>query len=138
MKIFKKFFLNACMYSVLILTLFYAFAAVSEMSEAVMTVDKYFTILGFGAVISASVLIFDTKINFFLKYAINYAVLLTAFSVIFLTSSGSSENAVARVFVAVVLFTIIYALALLFTYLFKILWTKKAKAAGGKNVNRKV
>ena len=51
MKIFKKFFLNACMYSVLILTLFYAFAAVSEMSEAVMTVDKYFTILGFGAVI---------------------------------------------------------------------------------------
>lgn len=139
MKVFKKLVLNACLYSVLILTLFYIFAAISEMTDSVIGIGKYFTILGFGAIISASVLIFDTKLKEILKYIINYAVLLTAFCVIFLSSASGSTNAVARAFAAIVIFTIIYALVLLFKYLFGILWKKRTKKATGvKNANRKI
>ena len=139
MQIFKKFVLNTCLCSVLILTLFYIFAAISEMTDSVIGIGKYFTILGFGAVISASVLIFDTKLKMLLKYIINYAVSLTAFCVIFLSSASGSTNAVARTFAAIVIFTILYALVFLFKYLFNTLWTKSVKKASGvKNANRKI
>ncbi len=127
MRVFKKFVLNACLYSVLILTLFYIFAAISEMSDSVIGIGKYFTIIGFGAVISASILIFETKLKTVLKYIINYGVLLCAFCVIFLSSASGSGNAAARTFAAVVLFTIFYSLVLLFRYLFRVIWAKKAK-----------
>lgn len=127
MKAFKKFLMNACLYTVIILTLFYLFAAMSELSASVIGVTKYFTILAFGALISASVLVFDTRINKAYKYLINYAVLLSAFCVIFLGTSSGVGNFVARAFASVVIFTLLYALVFLFKYLFSVLWQKKSK-----------
>ncbi len=127
MRLIKKFLLNACLYTVLILTLFYLFALISDMSESVISISKYFTILAFGAIISASVLIFETKISAFYKYLINYGALLAAFCTLFLSSESGSNNVVARVFAAVVIFTIVYALVLLFRYFFIALWTKATK-----------
>ena len=127
MKVFKKFLFNACLYTVIILTIFYLFAAVSELSDSVIGVSKYFTILVFGALISASVLVFDTKIKKAYKYLINYAVLLAAFCTIFLSASSGVGNFVARVFASVVIFTLIYAFVFLFRYLFSILWQKMPK-----------
>ena len=128
MRIFKKFVLNACLYTILILTVFCLFAVVSDMSDWIISISKYFTILAFGATISASTLVFETKISAIFKYLINYGVLLTAFCVIFLSSDSGSGNYVARAFASIVIFTLLYSLVLLFRYLFISLWTKKARA----------
>ena len=127
MKIFKKLLMNTCLYTVIMLTLFYLFAAVSKLPDAILGVSKYFTILAFGALISVSVLIFDTKLKKAYKYLINYAVLLSAFSVIFLSTSSGVGNFTARVFAAVMIFTLIYVLVFIVKYLFSMLWQKKVK-----------
>ena len=122
MKAFKKFIFGACLYTVCILTLFYMFALISKMDNPSIGISKYFTIFLFGAIISASTLVFETKLNTLLKYAINYVALLTTFCVIFLTSDSGTENAVARAFAAIFIFTLFYALFLLLRFLFVSVW----------------
>ena len=97
------------------------------MSEPVIGVDKYFTILAFSALISASVLIFDTRLKTVFKYLINYSVLLVSFCVIFLGTKTGSGNFSARVFASVVIFSIIYAFILLLRYLLTRIYQKPKK-----------
>lgn len=92
-----------------------------------MNASKYFVILLFGAIISASVLVFDTKLKKVYKYLINYAALLSAFSAVFLTTPSGAGNHTARVFAAIVIFSIIYGAVLIFRYFLTKVWHTKAK-----------
>lgn len=132
MKKIKNFIYGAALYTVCLLTVFYIFALISTSGEAVMEISKYFTILFFGCLISVSALIFDTKINFILKYIINYSVLLTAFCIIFLSSDTGTSNMVARTFAAIFIFSLLYALVLVLRYLFVIIWKSENKKRGKK------
>ena len=132
MKKIKDFIFGTALYTVCLLTVFYLFALVSTSEGAVMEISKYFTILLFGCIISLSALIFDTKINFLLKYAINYAVLATAFCVIFLTSDSGTSNMVARTFAAIFIFTLFYAFVLIIRYLFILTLKSQSKKRSRK------
>ena len=130
METFKKFIFGAALYTTALATLFYLFALISGMTDSVMGISKYFTILLFGAIISASALIFDTKLHVFLKYAINYVVLLLAFCTVFLSSATGAENQIARACAAIFIFTLLYALVLILRYFFIAIITGRRKKRG--------
>lgn len=131
MKAFKKFLLGWAVYTTAITTIFYLFVLLSGLTDSVMSMAKYFTILLFGAIISASALVFDTRLNPIIKYLVNYGVLLFAFCTVFLSSAGATDNRVARAFAAVFIFSLFYLLALMLKYLYSVIF-KKAKKRGAK------
>ena len=132
MQAFKKFIYGTALYTTCLSTLFYLFMLISNITDSVIGISKYFTILLFGAIISASALIFDTGLNLFLKYAINYVALTFAFCVIFLSTSTGSENQVARAFAAIFIFTLLYALTLVLRYFFVSIMAAHKKRKGAK------
>ena len=114
MNSFKKFAQNGALYTLIILLAFYLFAQVADFDEKSIHFTKFLTVMGFGFAISLTAMIFDTGLNAVLKYFINYTVLCIAFCTIFISASSSSLNPVAKFFVSVIVFSIIYGVVILF------------------------
>ena len=131
MKHLKKFLIGTAVSQTVLTLVFYLFATLSKLTDPLMSVSKYFTLLLFGAAISLGTLVFDTKLNVFLKYAINYATLLASFCTVFLTADSGSDNEAARAFAGVFIFTVFYAFAILLCFIFKTTF-KNAKRKRGK------
>ena len=109
MRRINRIFLTGCGYAVLILSLFYAFAAISKFVSQSIAPRQFILIVSFGFIISLAEFMYEElKIKKALKCLIHYAVLLLAFCLIFIVSGKISAQKPSAVFVAVVLYTILY------------------------------
>lgn len=118
MKKIKNLLLGACGYTVLILALFYIFAAISKFTDARIGFSMFTIIFGFGCLISlAGMILGIEKIKKPFRILIHYSILLVSFSVIFIVSGNIASSGAAAIFSAVVIFTFFYALIFALTYL---------------------
>lgn len=109
MRRIHKIFLAGCGYTVLILTLFYAFAVISKFVSQSIAPQQFSLILSFGFIISfAEFLYEELKLKKVYKCLIHYAVLLVAFCLIFIVSGNISAQKPSAVFIAIILYTILY------------------------------
>ena len=109
MRRINKLFLTGCGYAILILTLFYAFAAVSNFVSRSIAPGQFALILLFGFIISLAEFMYgELKVKKVFKCLIHYAVLLVAFYVIFVISGNISAQRPSAVFGAIVIFTALY------------------------------
>ena len=109
MRKINKIFLTGCGYAVLILTLFYAFAAISKFTSQSIAPGQFALILTFGFVISFAELLYnELKLKKIYRCLIHYAVLLVAFCFIFIASGNISTQRPYAVFVAIILYTVSY------------------------------
>lgn len=109
MRRINKMFLMACGYTVLILTLFYAFAAISKFISPAIAPKQFALILAFGFIISLAEFMYDSlKLKTALKCIIHYCVLMVAFCFIFIISGNISAQKPSAVFVAIILYTFMY------------------------------
>ena len=109
MRKIEKLFLTGCGYSVLILTLFYLFAALTNFVSPAITTAQFTTIVVFGMIISLAELLYNTlKIKKIARCFIHYAVLFVAFFVIFIIIGKTTSGRAPAIFIAIVLYTILY------------------------------
>ena len=113
MRRFHKLFLTGCGYTVLILALFYSFAAISNFVSPAITLGQFGLILASGLIISLAEFMYEQlRIKKAYKCLIHYFVLLVAFCLIFIISGKISAERPAAVFVAIILYTFLYFLIL--------------------------
>lgn len=109
MRRIHKIFLTGCGYAILILSMFYAFAAISDFISTSIPPKQYLLILSFGFVISIAEFIYEElKIRKIYKGLIHYLLLLLAFCLIFILGGNISSQKNAAVFIAITLYTIFY------------------------------
>ena len=133
MKPLEKFLYHASAYAVSISILFFIFGRALNINELSITFLRYFTIIAFSLVLSSSEYIFSIKkLNGLVLHMMHYAIVCSAFVVVFLTvrnSDGKYSFSPAGIFAAIVLFSIFYVMATV-TVL-----TIKSKAS--KNISKK-
>lgn len=109
MRRIHKMFLTGCGYAILILALFYAFAAVSKFTSTAIAPGQFALILVFGLIIALAEFMYEQlKLKKVFKCLIHYFVLLAAFCSIFIISGNISTKRPAAVFVAIILYTFLY------------------------------
>lgn len=109
MRRINKLVLTACAYSILILSLFYIFAAVSQFVSKSIAPGQFALIVTFGFVISLAEFMYEElKIKKVLKCLVHYGVLLVAFCLIFIISGNISVQRPSAVFGAIVIYTVLY------------------------------
>ena len=109
MRRINKLFLTGCGYTVLILTMFYTFAAVSKFISQSIAPKQFTLILFFGFAISAAEFMYEQlKLKKVYKCLVHYCVLLLAFCFIFIVAGNISSQRPAAVFVAIILYTVLY------------------------------
>ena len=109
MRRINKLFLAGCGYTVLILTLFYAFAAISKFVSPAIAPKQFALILTFGFLIAFAEFMYEQlKLKTIYKCLIHYCVLLLAFCLIFIVSGNISAQRPSAIFVAVILYTLLY------------------------------
>lgn len=109
MRRIHKLFLVGCGYTVLILGLFYAFAAISNFVMPAIAPGQFVLIFASGLVISLAEFMYEQlKVKKALKCIIHYLVLMVAFCLIFIISGKISAQKPAAVFIAIILFTLLY------------------------------
>lgn len=109
MRRINKVFLTACGYAILILSLFYAFAAISDFTSDAIAPQQFALILGFGFIISIAEFTYEElKLKKIYKCIIHYFVLLVAFCLIFIVSGNVSSQKPSAIFIAIVLYTVSY------------------------------
>lgn len=120
MRRINKIFLTGCGYTVLILTLFYAFAAVSQFVSQAIAPGQFALILSFGFIISLAEFMYEElKLRRLYKCVIHYLLLLVAFCVIFIVSGNISSQRPAAVFVAIFIYTLLYFLVWTLVHYFR-------------------
>ena len=109
MRRIHKIFLTGCGYTVFILAMFYAFAAVSKFISPAIAPKQFALILTFGFVIALAEFMYEQlKLKNVYKCLIHYFVLLAAFCSIFIVSGNISTKKPASVFIAIMLYTFLY------------------------------
>lgn len=97
-------------YTIFILIIFYLFAIIGQLTLPAITFPTFLVILVFGMIISFSENIFYIKsLKFTFKVMIHYALLLIAFCSIFIFSGNLKSEGPGAIFVAVVIFSFLYA-----------------------------
>ena len=120
MRRLEKLFLSGCGYTVLILALFYLFAAISKFASPAILPKNFFLILAFGMIISCADTLYDVlNVKKVLKAIIHYFVLLIMFCVVFLISGNIAGDKSASIFIAIFVFTVLYFVLLLIVTLIK-------------------
>ena len=140
MKRLNNTILKGCAYSVLILSLFYMFAALFETTSSEIAPGRFALICTFGMIISAAELMYEElKINKVFKCILHYFVLMIAFTSIFIVSGSIVARGTSRVFVAIVLYTVFYFIVWTIVHFLRKLIDKadkKLDAKSAKNAKR--
>ena len=111
MKTLEKILLQACAYTVAIMLAFFTLAAAFGV-DTVLTLFNLFICILIGATISAASLIFKIKgLKIWFKVPIHYAALLAVFIPFLYISIPEFMERPAAVFVAIIIYTIFYAIA---------------------------
>lgn len=130
MKKYESVFLSGCAYAVMIVALFFSFAAISNFTEARIGAGQFFIILLFGQIISiAGYILKNANWHVALRYALHYLTLFLAFTVIFIINGKIKANGGAAIFSAAIIFTFLYVIT------FLIIWAvKKSLSAVEKKI----
>lgn len=117
MKKIEKLLLRGCGFTIAILMLFYIFANVNNRNNANIAFSTFLLILGFGLLISVATLIFEIKsLKLPFRIIIHYVVLLLSFCVVFISTGNIALDSSAKVFSAVIIFTVFYTLFFLVSW----------------------
>ena len=120
MKKLENILLKGCGFTILILTLFYSFAAIGNPSKQNIGFATFAVILAFGILISFTTLLLDIKsISLGLRLLMHYASTLIAFCIVFITTGNLLLNTPAKIFSAVIIFSFLYAIIFLSVYFIK-------------------
>ena len=120
MRRINKIFLTGCGYTVLILLLFYAFAAISQFTSQAIAPGQFALILSFGFIISLAEFMYEElKLRRLYKCVIHYLLLLVAFCLIFIVSGNISSQRPAAIFVAIFIYTLLYFLVWTIVHYFR-------------------
>ena len=120
MKKVESIFLAGCAYAVAIVSLFFAFAAISRLTEVKIGVGQFFLILLFGQIISvAGYILKNVHWHLFIRYALHYLTLFLAFCVVFILNGNIKENGGSAIFSAAVIFTFFYVLVFFLVFVIK-------------------
>jgi prepilin signal peptidase PulO-like enzyme (type II secretory pathway) len=120
MKKLENLLLKASGYTIITVILFYLVAMMGEFTKAALDFKTFMLIFVFGIIISAVNLIFEIQIlHKALKILIHYAVLLVSFFVIFFVAGKLGNAATSVIFSAIIVFTALYAVIFVITYLIK-------------------
>ena len=134
MRKLEKLFLTGCGYAILILTLFYTFAAVTKFTATAIAPAQFFLILLFGFIIALAELMYNLlNLKKVFRCLIHYAVLLVAFCVIFVISGNIAAGKASSVFVAVIIFTMLY-----FAIWFTVHLVRKTISAADDKLDRRL
>ena len=116
----EKFILCACAYTVLICSLFLAFAAISKFSDATLNAGRFFLIFFFGFIITLANSVLSIKSwHIILRLFIHYVSLLAAFCFIFVISGNIKLAGGGAVFSAIIIFTFLYVVFSSIVYFLK-------------------
>ncbi len=108
---------RACIYAVSLCLFLFLFALMIKYANATIDIGGFLVILALSLVLSASQEVFTiASISLPIKALSHFAATLVAFIVIYVTRT---ETTPTKTFVAVILFSIIYAVAFLLTILIK-------------------
>ncbi len=120
MKIFENLLLKASGYTILILTIFYSFAAFDGSGNNSIAFSTFLTVLAFGILISVTTMILGLKNRpLFLRLILHYGSLLAAFLIVFVASGRISLETPAKIFSGVIIFTLLYSLIFASIYLIR-------------------
>ena len=112
MKKIEKLILQSCGYTVLLALILYAVLAISGVTDQGIPISKFLVVFGYGLLISiAGALYSYMKAKTPLKLLTHYAILLAGFIVLYLCSGVVSNINPSKIFVAVIIFTVLYVLA---------------------------
>ncbi len=118
MKKLENILLKACGYTILILVLFYLFAAFNNFGESEIGFSTFALIFAFGILISLTTLILGfKKPSLPFRILIHYGSLLLAFFAVFVAGGKISADSPSKIFSAVIIFTVLYALIFGIVYL---------------------
>ena len=118
MKHIGNFFRNACAYAVVLLTFFYLVSLSSTVTNGSISFGRFGLILAFGTIISAAGYLFNIKINKVYLVMIHYSTLLISFILLFVSTKVLSSNS-SNTFVAIIAFSILYAILFTAVYFVK-------------------
>ena len=108
MKRIQHLLLNACAYTVALLTVLYIFAELTDVKYGI-SFGRFILVFAFGAVIAVASLILNSKsISKPMGIVIHYAVLLLAFIILFVVIGNISTG--GKIFAAIIIFSFFYAL----------------------------
>lgn len=134
MKKIENLLLKACGYSLIILTLFFAVAALGNFTSAAIDFPTFLLIFVFGIIIStASMILYVQALKPIFRVMIHYAILLISFSVIFILAGKLGNGGASVIFSAIVIFTFLYAVIFAVTYLIRRAIKSADKALDKKN-----
>ena len=120
MKKLENILLKASGFTILILMLFYMFALSGNLTPATIAFPTFLLIFFFGVIISVATMILGLKqLKLPIRLLIHYTTLLVAFCSIFIASGNIQADSAAKIFSAVVIFTVLYALFFATVYLIK-------------------
>lgn len=120
MKKLENILLKGCGYTILILVLFYLFAAFNNFSAATIEFSTFALIFAFGMIISLATMILGLERPALpIRILIHYASMMLAFSAIFMASGHVNVSTPANIFTAVIIFTFFYILLFAVVYLIK-------------------
>lgn len=120
MKKLENILLKASGFTILILMLFYMFALSGNLTPATIAFPTFLLIFFFGVIISVATMILGLKqIKLPIRLLIHYTALLVAFCSIFIASGNIQADSAAKIFSAVVIFTVLYALFFAIVYFIK-------------------
>ena len=110
MRKLEKTLYSAAAYTVLFAIFFYVFALATDIDGKSIGVTKFFIILSFGTICAVADLIYSLlNLKKWVKAVIHYGILVSAFCIIFLFGDYFLVKGAASVFVAITLFTVLYA-----------------------------
>ena len=134
---FERLIERACGFTVLMLLLIYLLGAFAGIEDNGIELGSFALILLFGFIIAiANLVIGYNKIAVWLRICLHYSVLLLAFCAVFIGSGRITNNTQGSYFAAVVIFTFLYALIALITFLSKKL-VKRTDKAIAKRADKK-
>ena len=109
MKKIQKMLLTGCGYTVLILALFYIFAGISKFTSQSIAPGQFALIALFGFIISLAEFAYDIlSIKKIYKSILHYVVLLIAFCAIFIFAGNIKAQNPSVIFVAIVIYSVLY------------------------------
>ena len=110
MKSIKSFVLEGCAYTVLLSFVLYMFLGITGVGSSGVPFLKYLLVFGYGFLIPAARLLKAAlSAKPVLAQLLHYAALLLGFIVVYLLNASSAANKSGNIFVAVFLFTLVYA-----------------------------
>ena len=137
MKSIKSFIMEGCAYTVLLSFVLYMFLGITGVGSSGVPFLKFLLVFGYGFLIPAARLLKEKlSAKPILATALHYATLLIGFIIVYLLNTSTSTNTNGNIFVAVFLFTLLYAAIYGVKALIKHYYDKKSPK-GGKRSNTK-